>query len=93
VLWQPFQPTPCRPLNPIRLSTGKLIAELIDPPQRCETAQFAADAKPDQAEPDQENHEPCPAQRVRSVEQRTYKPGAPERRDAEPKSRRSDKCW
>jgi len=48
----------CRPLNPMGLATGKLIAEVIDFPQRCEAAQFAADAKPDQTEPDQENHGP-----------------------------------
>jgi hypothetical protein len=53
VLWQPFQPTPCRPLNPIRLH-WQAHRELIDPPQRC-IAQFAAE--PDQVEPDQENHE------------------------------------
>ena len=65
---EPLQPTPCRPLNLIRLATGKFIAELIDPSQRCEATQFAADAKADQAEPNQENNKACPAQCAPAVE-------------------------
>jgi hypothetical protein len=61
VLWKPLQPTPCRSLNPVCLSTGKFIAELIDPSQCREATQFANYAKPDQAEAKQENYKAHPA--------------------------------
>ena len=78
LLWQRFQPTPCRLLHPRRLAAGQFSAELIHPAQRCQSAQFPANADANQAEPSQENHKASPTQCAPVVEQRTYQPCGPQ---------------
>jgi hypothetical protein len=93
LLWQRFQPAPCRLFDPRRLAAGQFSAEFIYPTQGCQTAQFPANAHANQAEPSQQNHKASPIQCAPVVERRTYQPGSPQNGKTERKDPCSDKGW